>query len=366
VLDSTGFPTLAVPFASTLNVYSFVASVSVPVSDYALRLTQAHSAASATAAARRLQLEAETLQRAADARIALFNWARTKAQVVVAGEAVAQSKAHVDAAKQRLDVGIGSSADVLRLEAQVASAEHLEIEAQSLSVIAEEQLRSTIQLDRKQPVKLGADLLRALSRRPPGDLDRLIQRAMDRRPEIRALQEEENSLKDAQAVARAGYAPRLNAVGNVTVANPNPRAVVQADAFGTSWEVGAVLTWTVNETLLAAPAVAEARGRAAAVAEQRAALRAAIQVEVVTAYAELQKAIASVDAAERAFVAGQASLRTREELFNVGRATGVDLVDAQTEVTRSQLRRVDAKLNVLVGRAKLDHATGEQARTNAR
>jgi outer membrane protein TolC len=48
----------------------------------------------------------------------------------------------------------------------------------------------------------------------------------------------------------------------------------------------------------------------------------------------------------------------RNELFRNGRATSVDLIDAEAEVTRAQLSRLNARIGLLVARVRLDHATG--------
>ena len=48
----------------------------------------------------------------------------------------------------------------------------------------------------------------------------------------------------------------------------------------------------------------------------------------------------------------------RRELFRNGRATSVELTDAETELVRASLDVVNARVELRVARARLLHATG--------
>src|SRR4029079_18881738 len=57
------------------------------------------------------------------------------------------------------------------------------------------------------------------------------------------------------------------------------------------------------------------------------------------------------------------SLRVRRELFLAGKATNVEMLDAETEVTRGKLRKLDAQIGLIVNQIKYDHATGNDIGT---
>ncbi|MEJ7734949.1 MAG: TolC family protein [Polyangiaceae bacterium] len=65
-----------------------------------------------------------------------------------------------------------------------------------------------------------------------------------------------------------------------------------------------------------------------------------------------------IAAADRGLEASVEAHRVKTELFRNGRGSSVDLVDAQTEVTRARLKRLDAHVGAHVARTRLDHATG--------
>jgi outer membrane protein TolC len=365
VVDSKGLPvqSVAVQFPIPLNSYSFVASVAVPITDYVFRLSQGYAAASHNEKAARLTAEAEALQAAADAKIAYFNWVRAKGGVVVAAEAIEQVKAHVEDAKKAFNVGLASKADVLRLEAQLAAAQQSHAEAQAFAAIAEEQLRTLMGVPPTKPLEIGTDVMNEAANPPTETLTALTDQALQKRLEIRALDETVYSLKEVESLTRAGYFPRIDAFADATYANPNQRIFPAREQFDGTWDVGVRLSWTLNDTFTTIGAAAEAKARTASVMEQKGSLRDGLRLEVASAYADATKAPPTIEAADRGLSAAEESLRVRRELFRNGKSTSSELVDAEAELTRARLRRLDAHIGLLVAKARLDHATGRDVQS---
>lgn len=361
VLDSAGTPVGAqkLSFPVFLNNYALTAGVIVPISDYVLRLSQAYSSASHAESAARLNLEAARLQAGADGQVAFYNWLRAVGQVVVAQQAVEQARAHLEDAKRAFGVGLLSKADVLRLEAQRASAEQVQAEAEGFRAVAESQLRTALHSDAE--LSIGVDVMNAQIPETRA-LDALEREALKKRLEIRALDETEYSLKEAASVARAGYLPRVDAFGDATYANPNQRVFPAQDTWRFTWDVGVRATWVLNDIGAAAANVAEAKAHAAQVREQKKQLQDALRLEVDASYYDLKKAAASIAAADEAVHAAEESLRVRQQLFRVGKATAVDIIDAEAEMTRSLLSQLDARVGLLAAEARLAHATGEDVK----
>ncbi|WP_437552844.1 TolC family protein [Sorangium sp. So ce327] len=365
VVDSGGQPVGAasLSFPAPLNSISLAANLAVPISDYVFRISQGYAAASHAESAKKLELQAETLQAAADAKVAFFNWVRVRGQVVVAGEAVSQAKAHVEDARRTFEVGLLSRADVLRLEAQVAGAEQVLNEAQAALLVADDQIRIALGAAQDRPLTLGIDVMGSAPAKPPAEaLPALVQEALQKRLEIRALDETQYSLEKAEAVTRAGYFPRVDGFADLTYANPNQRVFPTQDKFALTWSAGVRATWVVNDIFTTAGASAEANARTTQIAEQKAALRDALRLEVASAYSELSKTASSIESAERQLAAAAESMRVRSELFRAGRATSVDVVDAEGEVTRARLQQLNARVGALVAKTRLDHVVGRDVK----
>lgn len=360
-------PVVAAPFTlsfpQVLNAYSFTASIAVPVSDYLLRVSQGHSAAQHGEKSKQIELEALTLTEAADAKVAYLNWVRAKGQVVVAKEAVATVNAHVEDVKRLKLVGFASQADVLRVEAQVASAEQGLVQVQAFETIAEEQVRIGLGLPKDKPLALGIDVFNVA---PPAALPPLSaaqDQALQKRLEIRALDETVLSLKEVESVTRAGLYPRVDAFADLNIGNPNQRYTFAGDAWNTSWDAGVRASWTFNDTFTTIGAAAESKARVTQITEQKQVLRDGLKMEVVAAWAEIKKSAASIDAATRGLTASEESLRVRRELFLQGKATNVEMLDAETELTRARLIKLDAQIGLIVNQIKYDHAIGNDVGT---
>src|SRR5262249_31055071 len=152
--------------------------------------------------------------------------------------------------------------------------------------------------------------------------------------------------------------PRIDLFADATYANPNSRAFPPKQAWEATWDAGVRLTWTINDTMTAVGASAEAKAKSETGLEQKGSYRDAVRVEVGAAYEDVKKAPATIEAADRGVVSSEEALRVQNELFAAGKANAVSLVDAETELTRARLNRIDAHIGSLVAEARLDHATG--------
>ena len=347
------------PFVLPLNRVNLQASVTVPVSDYVLRLSQSYAAAARSQRAAQLDQQAAQLKVATDGKVAYYAWLRAKWQLVAAERALAQSKAHFVDAQNAFDVGTSSKADVLRVESQVATAELVVAQAKSVVEINEDQIRTAMHDTSGRRYEVGEDL--RIDPPPLPDLDNLTAlraEAMDRRLEVRALDETAWSLREQGKVARAGYYPRLDVFGSAFYANPNPRYFIPEPVFRESWEAGVQLVWTPNDSFNAGAASAEADARASQTTMQKELLRDSVKTEVIQAYNAMREAEVALQTTKRGYAAAEEGYRVRRELFRNGRATSVELTDSEVELFRSSLEAINARATLRAARARLLHAVG--------
>jgi outer membrane protein TolC len=66
-----------------------------------------------------------------------------------------------------------------------------------------------------------------------------------------------------------------------------------------------------------------------------------------------------LSASGRGLAAAEESYRVRQALFAEGRATSVELTDAETDLVRARLAAVDARIDAGLARVRLQRATGE-------
>jgi len=372
---------MAVPFTFPVIVdqYAAQATLQVPLSDYLLRLAPGRAAAQSGVRAASLDEAAVRANVGLDARLGYYAWVRAHKQAEVARAALAQARGHLDDVRKGADAGTASPADVLRVESQVAAAELLVTRADNARDIGLQQLRTMMHDESDRPYTFTEEFdLRPASAAdatagpagvpssPPAGgsapsaaaLAALASEAVDRRPELRALDAAAEAARRQAGVARAGSLPRLDAVGNAIYANPNPRVIPQDATYRGTWDATIQLSWTPTDIPTAEAGRRAALARAAQLDAQRAAALDAVRLEVDRSARLQAEARTAVGTARRGLRAAEESYRVRQLLFRNGRATSVELTDAETELTRARLEVVAAEIDLRVAGARLEHALG--------
>jgi outer membrane protein TolC len=360
---SPGAPLLAVPldFPSLENQYLLQASLTVPLSDYLLRLPQLAAGAEAARRSAALTERASRLQAETDGRVAYYGWARALWQLAVARQTREQTQARLRDVERAAEAGAASPADVLRVRSQAAAAQVLVTRAEALATALEQQLRVAMHEAEPRPFALGEPVeaeVRASAPVDPAGLEELFAEAQQRRLEVRALEAAAGGLRDQARAARAAGLPRLDAVGTALQANPHFRFVPQQPQWRGTWEVSLQVTWSPTDLFGSEAGRRGLEARAEALDAQRMALIDALKVEVTRAANALREAVAAQDGAAEGLAAAEEGYRVRRLLAENGRATTVELVDAETELLRARLDVVAARLDARIAQVRLHHALG--------
>lgn len=344
-------------FPVILDQYSIQGSITVPLTDYLTRIIHAHSSASHSEEAARLDKIASEAKAVTDGKISFYNWAKSISQREVLEQARAARFEHVKDAEALFKAGQAAKADLLSAQSQASAAELSLAQADEMVRIAEEQLRIYTRQADSDPVLLGEDVLSVM---PPVavDLAAMREEAYSQRAEMRALIESERSLESMATVARASAWPQISAFGDIVYANPNQRYVPQSETWNFTWDVGLRASWSPNDLATGLAAGAEANANAAKLRAQVAQVRDAISIEVAQAVFGLRTADTNVETASKGLAAAEEAYRVRREAYRVGRATNVDLTDAQSDLIRAGLASVTARIDQRVARLRLEHATG--------
>jgi outer membrane protein len=185
ISPTTALSAVPLSFTIPLNYWVFQATLTVPLSDYVLRLTQLRAAASRNAEAARADALASAAKACSDAKIAFYQYVKAVAQRDVLVQSKIVAGAHLVDAENLFQVGRASNADVLATEANVAAAQLAIDQATEMVGVSEEQLRLATHAPPDEPVSIGEDVTSALPR-STSDLAALKREAAANRPEIRS------------------------------------------------------------------------------------------------------------------------------------------------------------------------------------
>ena len=247
----------------------------------------------------------------------------------------------------------------MRAESQVASAQLLVERARNLAALTEDQVRTAMHDPKSRQYQIGEDITARARRADQQErFGELYVEALRKRLELRAIERTIASLRQQRKVAKAGELPRLDAFANAYLSNPHPRYVPQEEEWRATWDAGLQLSWSPNDlgTWSADARMVEAQ-RARLAVEKRA-LEDGLRAQVLAAHQGIQEARLAFQTTARGIKAAEEGYRVRRELLKYGRATSVEVIDAQTNLLRAQLDRINAHVDLLIARVKLDHAVG--------
>ena len=353
--DIQGIP---IDFEQPTNQYVVEAGVTVPVSDYFLRVAPSRKRAKFGQAAAGKNLEATKNKSDSDARQLYYSWVEARLRVLVAEQALAQSTAHLADAKAQFAAGSASQADVMRVESQVAKSELLVTQTTHLRDLNEERLRIAMHASDRESYRIGEDIRKTLDGRTETSFAALWAEAVRSRPELAALKAKQGAEEKSAQVERAAYAPRVDVFANAQYSRPNSRVFPVADEFRSSWDTGVQLTWTISDIPATRAKGKSADAKARATEAERDEAIDGIRVEVMAARQQVEEARVAEGTTLRGLRASEESYRTRHLLYQNGRATTVELLDAETDLTSARLDAIDARIDARVAEVRLAYAVG--------
>jgi outer membrane protein TolC len=345
------------------NSYAFQGQVAVPLSDYALRFPPLIEAARLGTQAARTNKTASEVNAAQDARIAYYEWLRVKLQALVAKHQHQQTQTVLKQVRALAEAQRLSKADLMRVESNDADAEREENQLNYLAQLREEQLRLLIGASPEEPLVPSEAERGEVSAPKAQTLDDLVRRAVAQRLEFRALDLGIRAKEKQRQAELANLLPRLSAFATADYANPNQRVFPLKEQFDFTWQAGVQLSWTLNDALISRTTDRRLRAEANQLRADRESLLRGTRIELLAAQQGVATAQLSVATTAKGLAAAEESYRVRRELLNAERATVVELVDAETDLTRARFAAINARINLRVALAQLAHALGEDVPT---
>jgi outer membrane protein TolC len=335
------------PFGDRSSVDAVIA-LRQPLLDPA-RLLHANPATRLEAEASRLAAERARQALATEAGEALLEVLAVEARRASTGAFAESLRARLDETEARVAAGRALQADALKIRLALERAE-LELFAlgEAHHVAATALARAT-GLDGQVVAAPAPDWLA----RPVPDLEAAVAAAVDRRPDLAALDQAGRALERRLDAVRAEALPRLDAAASWSWSDGSPYAEE-------SWATGAVvLTWAPFEAGTRGPRAAALEAERTAVAADLEEARRGVALEVRAALAELATARTAVGVAERGVEQAGETLRVETERHAAGRSTTNDLLEAETALRRERTTRDLARLDVVRAHLQLALATGE-------
>lgn len=339
-------------FPQLLDAYSGRASLSVPISDAFLSLASAARAAGHAADAAALEVTVSRAQVAFDARVAYLDWwsrtlaARNAVELLHAAEQNALDQ------RRRERAGTVARNDVLPFETALDSA-RIDLEtARGEQARAEAALRAFVPDLRDRALAV-----------PERIAERAPASSTDVPPRLAALEQQARAAEAQAESASRARLPSLSFYGNADVAAPNPRVFTASKLVAVpSWEVGVQLEWSLSQLTAGSAKTTQARAEHAAALARMTDARRKLDAERTSARAMLTAATARAERAMERITHATALAQARRGENEAGTALPLDVIVAETDLTRARNEWVDAQVARALAVAQLDFLEGRSLR----
>ncbi|HUT55527.1 MAG TPA: TolC family protein [bacterium] len=280
-------------------------------------------------------------------RQAYYDLSKAQALLVVARDTEKEFEAHLEQTRALVEVGRRIRYDLTKAEVDLGNAR--------LNVISAENAVKTSRAALAQAMGLAED---------PGFIvtepavteysvafDALMDEARSHNPSLLALMEQERAASAGVDYSIADLAPKLTLGAGYTWNGSD-------FPLTWNWAVGPLISLDlfsgfrkVNSVDQAAAALRSARARKSELEQQ-------IFVQLKQAQAQLEDAKRRMELTEQVVGQAQDNLELVTELYRIGRASAVDLTDAETSLSNARAQEVQARFDYLAAVAQIQHITG--------
>jgi outer membrane protein TolC len=305
--------------------------------------------ANAMAAAARSDYRKAELNTVQEVREAYLTVARTRALAEITGKGVELARANVQQTQLLVERGFQAQVDVLDAERALAEAEAQELQARNGVDLARANVNRLLGRAIDTPFRIAG------SGPLPGDpaaLDELAAQAMRQRPEAETLRQQIEAAEAGIRLARAARQPRVTL--DLAYALQTETALVPKSgvAAGVSVSVpifsGAAQRYTVRE----------AEERVAQLKSSLTALEQGISLEIQQQRLAIQEARARITASQRAVTAAEQAYEITQARLERGRAVQLEILNARLNLQRARGSVAEAEGDLRLADARLQRALG--------
>jgi len=300
-------------------------------------------------------------------RLAYYDILLAAEQITVNEASVNLLQKELDDQQHRYDAGTVPHFNVLRAKVSVANARPPLIQAQNNYRIAKNNLSNLLgyNLPREITDNIPLNLTDTLDAAPYQiNLSDALQQALEKRPELVALQKTSELQKLNITDASSGYKPNLSVFagynwlnrqfGNSSSTEPG------LDEYLDGWNAGAQVSWDIFDGMLTHGKVVQAKAqyeksKTAVDEEMR-----SIELEVRTAYSDFLEAQEVLESQKTVLEEAEESLREANARAGAGTGTQLDVLDAENQLTQARSTQAQALHDYDAARAKFERAIGAE------
>jgi len=296
-----------------------------------------------------------------------FNLITAQERLEASRQIVKTAQTTQDAAEAQLANGRATLPDVLNARAAAAQARYDQEASIGGVDTARVVLRETIGVEPSDAILVEQPTDLPLPAQVGESTASLVEKAMQQRPDLRAISEALRAANAQLKIARAEYSPTISFGAfagrqalwpSTNLPGPNQLGYGNESV----WSVAVSAHWSIFDGGLRRHEVLDADAKRREAENARREKEDAIGREVWTAYVQFRTAVRQHEAAQTLLTSASTSYDASLDAYGYGVKNLVDLVTAENQLAQARLAVVQSRSAVRIDAANLDYATGNLLR----
>ena len=281
---------------------------------------------------------------------AFYRLIEAKENLKVVREAVQERQDFAALTEAFYKAGKVTRLDSLRASSQVSEATQAKVEAENAASLAREILARSIGLEEEAPLDIIGRLSDELA--PPADISSLWQAALKINPEIKTLDLEIEQGQTQIKAARGAYFPEISLQGGLGVRH--------RDLGGTKgeWLGGVFIEFPFFDGGWTKAQVAKASSQYLQSIEKKRDRLDSLKVDLTAARWDQENAYQGVLTTRQTVVTNEEAYASAQALYRNGKAIGLDVLQAQVDLTGSRFSSIKYAVAYEIARARISQIVG--------
>lgn len=283
---------------------------------------------------------------------AFYRLVEAKENLIVARESLQQRREFAALSEAFFNAGKVTRLDSLRAQSQFAEATQAKVEAENAVSLARIILARSIGLTEDAPLEIQGQLPKEFAR--SSDMDSLWREALETNHEIKKLDSEIEQSRIRIKAARGAYFPEVSLQGNLGERHH--------DLGGTQgeWLAGVFVEFPLFEGGLSSAQVAKASSQYLQALEKKRDRLDSLKVTLATAWQDRENARHGVVATRQTVTANEEAYASARALYQSGKAIGLDVLQAQVDLTGSRFSLIRHEVNFEIAQARIRQILGSK------
>lgn len=279
--------------------------------------------------------------------VAYHQLEKAKSLQKVAEDTERQFRVHLEQTQVLFEVGRRIKYDVTKAEVDLGNAQLNMISARNAVQTAQAALNQTMGLTEAPDYQIEAPPIENIS----SDIDLLMDTARENNPDLLALVAQELAATAGIDYAIYSLLPSIS-LGAGYNWNGNRFPLMW------NWNFGPTLNWNLFDGFRNCNLIDQATAQLRAARARRAAMEQQIYLNLSQSIAQLENAQKRMGLADLIVQQAQENLNLVDERFRVGKASAVELTDAQVSLTSARSQQVQARYDYQTSVAQIKHTLG--------